>query len=145
MLPAFKRLAPLALMILAVVPAARAADDLVFHPCPTSREQAFIETELKRGPAPSVPDAAAAGGWEYAVVDLDEDGAPEIAVRSIEPCGSAACRTIFYTRIGKTWVAIFETAEREIIIARRSVRGYREILTPTGPFRWSGGIYRPVS
>lgn len=141
----FRRAAPFALMLSVAAGPARAADELVFHPCLTEREQAFLEVELKRGPAPHPTNGVTTSGWEYAVVDLDADGAPEVAVRSGEPCEGVACRTTIYTRVAQGWVSIFESADRDISVARRVTLGYREILTSAGLYRWSGKAYRPVT
>ena len=141
----FRYAVGLALVLGAAPGVAHATDDLAFHPCLTEREQAFIEVELKRGPAPTSPADAMAGGWEYAVVDLDEDGVPEVAVRPTVPCDGPACRTAIYTRIVGDWVRIFESADRDLSVARKQTKGYREILTPQALYRWSGKGYRPVS
>jgi hypothetical protein len=66
-------------LVLAAAPAT-ATDDLTFHPCLTPAEAAFVQVDLGLG-EPPLPDPVLPGtGWDYAVVDLDNDGVSEVAV-----------------------------------------------------------------
>lgn len=131
-------------LVLAAAPAA-ATDDLAFYPCLTPAQSSFVQTELGRGEPPARDPAQPGSGWDYAVVDLDNDGVSEVAVRPSAACEGPRCGVAVFTRINGRWVEILNVSDRALSVARQIHRGYRDVLSDRGTWRWSGRAYALVN
>lgn len=124
---------------------ARATDALSFAPVQTEREVRFINLDLglkdelsklegKLGRAPAV---------EYAVIDLDADGEPELVIRIHQDgsCESDKCTTIVFSNAHDQWTRVLETDAPEVTVAKRMTKGYRDLLVGSQPWAWTGNRY----
>ncbi|MHB2168049.1 hypothetical protein [Alsobacter sp. R-9] len=134
------------LLAIALMPAAASATEkLVFHPSLTPEDAAFLTETLGLGSSPTPVADGIGSGWDYAVIDLDNDGVQEVAVRPAAPCSGTRCGVTVFTRMQGRWAAILSTSDRDLNVARRVHRGYRELLSEKGTWRWAGKGYALVN
>lgn len=131
-------------LVLAAGPAT-ATDDLSFYPCLTPAEATFLQVELGRSDPPLRDPVLPGNGWDYAVVDLDNDGVSEVAVRPSAACRGPQCGVAVFTRINGRWIEILSVSDRALTVARQTHRGYRDVLSDRGTWRWSGRAYALVN
>lgn len=120
---------------------AGATDELSFFPALSPTEIAFVHDELGRGEPPVRDPVLQGSGWDFAVVDLDNDGVPEVAVRPSAACEREGCGITVFTNVNERWVQILATPERELNVARKTHRGYRDMVSESGTWRWAGTGY----
>src|SRR4051794_1293030 len=124
---------------------ARATEALSFVPVQTEQEVRFVNLDLglkdeltkleaKLGRSPAE---------EYAVIDLDADGAPEIVIRIHQEgsCETDRCTTIVFSNAHDQWSRVLETVAPEVTVAKRVTKGYRDLLVGSQPWAWTGKRY----
>lgn len=124
---------------------AGATEDLVFYPATSPTEIAFVHEDLGRGEPPVRDPVLPGSGWDFAVVDLDNDRVSEVAVRPSAACEGEGCGIAVFTRINDRWVQILATSERELSVARSMHRGHRDLVSDTSAWRWAGKAYARVN
>src|SRR5690349_10881042 len=80
---------------------------------------------------------------DYAVIDLDSDGDPELFIRihQDENCNPGRCSTVVFSKSQDTWARVLETASSDVSVAKRTTKGYRDLLVEAQPWTWTGKRY----
>jgi hypothetical protein len=48
---------------------------------------------------------------------------------------------VVFTRSNGRWIEILRAADRDLNVARKTHRGYRDVLSDRGTWRWAGKAY----
>jgi len=79
---------------------------------------------------------------ETAIIDIDNDGSAEIAVRFTEGCGDGQCQTAILIYSGDQWLQVFQTKTDALGLSSVVENGMRQIETgPNTRWFWADGYY----
>ncbi|NDV52782.1 hypothetical protein [Salipiger sp. PrR003] len=79
-----------------------------------------------------------------AIVDIDDDGNAEIAVRFDESCSSDRCDHALLYFSGSRWQEVLETRTSYLAVSREQQQGVRHLLQDHNVrWSWMNGVYEP--
>lgn len=133
------------LLLTSVCGSANATEDPLYSSVQTESESLFVNLDLglkdelarlekRTGHTPVV---------EYATMDLDADGEPELFIRVHQGngCNPTDCTTLVFSNAKDRWVKVLETNEPEVTVTKQMRRGYRDLLVGSRPWSWAGKAY----
>jgi hypothetical protein len=138
------QVACLGLLIACAAPAV-ATESLTYAPVQTEREVKFLNLDLglKADLAALENKLGHAPALDYALIDLDGDGEPELFIRihQDESCDSGRCSVLVFSKSQDAWARVLEAATADVSVAKRTTKGYRDLLVDAQPWTWTGKRY----
>lgn len=132
-------------LFLAQGSSALATESLNYAPVQTEREIQFVTLDLgmKDELAQLATRLGRSPAVDYALVDLDADGDPElfIRIREGETCEAATCTTLVFSKVQNAWMRVMESGTPDISVAKKMTKGYRDLLVGEQPWSWTGRRY----